>query len=238
HLAPDYGIRGEHAPGFCAEYVALPARYVTALPDGVDPVAAAAVPLVFLTAWGMLHTRAEITTGETVLVLGAASGVGSAGIQIAKAAGCTVIATAGSEAKRALGTELGADHVVDHRADGWPKRVKELTAGRGADVVFEHVGPATWAGSMRCLARRGRLVTCGGTTGPKVDVTLPHLFMKNQSVLGSTMGPRAALPAIFDSVARGGFRPVVDRVLPIERIADAHRMLEAREVLGKLVLTF
>ncbi|MEL6429092.1 MAG: zinc-binding dehydrogenase, partial [Planctomycetota bacterium] len=96
----------------------------------------------------------------------------------------------------------------------------------------------TWAGSMRCLARRGRLVTCGGTTGPKVDVTLPHLFMKNQSVLGSTMGPRAALPAIFDSVARGGFRPVVDRVLPIERIADAHRMLEAREVLGKLVLTF
>lgn len=238
HLAPDYGIRGEHAPGFAQEYVTLPAGYVTPLPDGVDPVEAAALPLVFLTAWGMLRTRAELQPGETVLILGAASGVGSAGIQIAKAFDCTVVATAGSEAKRALGTSLGADHVVDHRADDWAKEVKALTNGRGVDVVFEHIGPATWGSAMRCLARRGRLVTCGGTTGPKVEILLPHLFMKNLSVLGSTMGPRTALPEILDGVQRGAFRPVVDRILPIDEIAEAHRLLEGRDVVGKLVLKF
>lgn len=238
HLAPDYGIRGEHGPGFAAEFVCLPERYVTRLPDGVDIVEAAAVPLVFLTAWGMLRTRAALRPGETALILGAASGVGSAGIQIAKAVGARVIATAGSEDKRALGRELGADEVVDHRDPEWPRRVKELTGGAGCDVVFEHVGPATWAGSLRALARCGRLVTCGGTTGPKVELVLPHLFMKNQSVLGSTMGPRVAFPEILDRVADGTFRPVVDRTLPIDEIQEAHRLLEGRAVRGKLVLTF
>ncbi|MEE2939262.1 MAG: zinc-binding dehydrogenase [Planctomycetota bacterium] len=237
HLAPDYRIRGEHGAGFAAEFVCLPARYLTPLPEGVDIVRAAAVPLVFLTAWGMLHTRADLKSGETVLILGAASGVGSAGIQIAKVAGARVIATAGSEEKRALGAALGADEVLDHRDPEWPKRVKALTEGRGCEVVFEHIGPATWSGAMRVLARRGRLVTCGGTTGPKVEVTLPHLFMKNQSVLGSTMGPRAALPEIFQRVAGGSFRPVVDRVLTIDEIQEAHRLLEGRQVCGKLVLT-
>ncbi len=237
HLAPDYRIRGEHGAGFAAEFVCLPARYLTPLPEGVDIVRAAAVPLVFLTAWGMLHTRADLKSGETVLILGAASGVGSAGIQIAKAAGARVIATAGSEEKRALGAALGADEVLDHRDPEWPKRVKVLTEGRGCDVVFEHIGPATWSGAMRVLARRGRLVTCGGTTGPKVEVTLPHLFMKNQSVLGSTRGPRAALPEILQRVAGGSFRPVVDRVLTIDEIQEAHRLLEGRQVCGKLVLT-
>lgn len=238
HLAPDYKIRGEHGPGFAAEFVCLPERYLTKVPDRVDLTQAAGLPLVFLTAWGMLKTRAQIKSGETVLILGAASGVGSAGIQIAKAEGCRVIATAGSEEKRALGEELGADAVIDHRDPDWPKKVKALTDGHGADVVFEHIGPATWDGAMRVLARRGRLVTCGGTTGPKVQVTLPHLFMKNQSVLGSTMGPRVALTPIVDAVARGAFRPVIHRVLPIEEIREAHRMLEDRQVVGKLVLSF
>lgn len=238
HLAPDYGIRGEHGPGFAAEYVCLPERYVTPLPGGVDLVEAAAMPLVFLTAWGMLVTRAELKEGETALILGAASGVGSAGIQIAKSLGAKVIATAGSDAKRALGKLLGADEVLDHRDPDWPKRVKAFTGGRGADVVFEHIGPATWEGAMRVLARRGRLVTCGATTGPKVSVTLPHLFMKNQSVLGSTMGPRAALGPIFEGAARGQFRPAIHRVMPIEEIGEAHRMLEDREVVGKIVLSF
>ncbi len=238
HLAPDYGIRGEHSPGLAAEYVCLPARYVTPLPAGADMVQVAAMPLVFLTAWGMLHTRAAIKAGETVLVLGAASGVGSAAIQIAKDAGCRVITTAGSEAKRSLGKELGADEVLDHGDAHWPKEVKALTNGRGVDVVFEHVGPATWDGAMRSLARCGRLVTCGGTTGPKVSITLPHLFMKNQSVLGSTMGPRTAFRDILDGLERGSFRPVVHSVLPIEEIAEAHRLLEDRKALGKIVLTF
>ncbi|WP_419190470.1 zinc-binding dehydrogenase [Saltatorellus ferox] len=238
HLAPDYGIRGEHAPGLAAEYVCLPEQYVTPLPEGLDLIDTAAVPLVFLTAWGMLHTRAKIQAGETVLVLGAASGVGSAGIQIAKAHGCRVITTAGSPEKRALGVELGAHDALDHRDDAWPKELKALTGGQGADVVFEHIGPATWDGAMRSLRRGGRLVTCGGTTGPKVSITLPHLFMKNQSVLGSTMGPRSAFVDILQGMANGLFRPVVHSVLPIERIADAHQMLEGREVVGKLVLTF
>ncbi len=236
HLAPDYAIRGEHSDGLCQEFVAVEARTLFPLPRGVDPVQSAAVPLVFLTAWGMLVTRARVEKGETVLVLGGASGVGSAAIQIARSRGARVIATAGSAAKRALARELGAHEVVDHGAEGWGKEVKKLTGGKGADVVVEHVGPATWKTSMSVLARRGRLVTCGGTTGATVELLLPHLFIKNQSVLGSTMGPRSAFPEIFANVASGAWRPVVDRVLPLARIREAHELLESRAVSGKIVL--
>ena len=236
HLAADYSIRGEHGDGFDAEYVVLPARYVFPLPTGIDPVQAAAVPLVFLTAWGMLVTRAQVAAGETVLVIAGTSGVGSAGIQIAKQRGARVIATAGSEAKLMLARSLGADEVVDHSREGWDKEVKKLTGGRGVDVVFEHVGPATWDASVRCMARCGRLVTCGGTTGPKVSLLLPHVFIKNLTFLGSTMGPRSALPEIFEHVAAGRFRPVVDRVLPLTAAREAHELLEARKVAGKIVL--
>ncbi len=235
HLAPDYSIRGEHGDGFDVELVAIDARYVFPLPDGLDPVQAAAVPLAFLTAWGMID-RAQLEAGETILVLGAASGVGSAAVQIARHMGARVLATAGTEGKRALACELGAEQAIDHYHEDWPKEVKRLTDGLGADVVVEHIGPATWAGSMRSLARLGRLVTCGGTTGPKVSIALPHLFMKNQSVLGSTMGPRTALPIIFDHVARGHYRPVVDSVVPMSAVRDAHEKLEAKGASGKIVL--
>lgn len=236
HLAPDYGIRGEHCDGLDRDYVCVETRYLLPLPAGVDPVQGAAVPLVFLTAWGMLVTRAALQAGESVLVLGGASGVGSAAIQIARELGATVIATAGSEEKRALARSLGAEHVVDHGREDWGREVKALTEGHGCDVVVEHVGPATWKSSMAVLARNGRLVTCGGTTGPMVQIALPHLFIKNQSVLGSTMGPRSALPEIFARVARGALRPVVDRVLPLAEARRAHELLEAREVSGKIVL--
>lgn len=235
HFEPDYEIRGEHCDGFHAEYVVLPERFLLALPEGLDPVAAAAVPLVFLTAWGMLE-RACLERGETVLVIGGASGVGSAAIQIARQRGARVLSTAGSEAKRALCLELGAEAAVDHRQKDWPKEIRTLTGGRGADVVVEHVGPATWVGSMRSLARLGRLVTCGGTTGPTVEVTLPHLFIKNQSILGSTMGPASALPTIFAHVARGIWKPVVHRVMPVSEAKEAHTRLEASDVVGKIVL--
>ena len=236
HLAPDYQIRGEHCDGFDAELVCLPARYVFPLPDGVDPVQGASLPLAFVTAWGMLHGRAAVRSGETVLVLAGTSGVGSAAIQLARLAGARVVTTAGSESKRALCAELGADAVLDHHDPDWPKQVRAATDGRGVDVVLEHVGPATWAGSMRALARNGRLVTCGGTTGPKVSVLLPHLFIKNLSLLGSTMGPRVALPRIFEHAARGELRPVVDRVMPLSRVREAHALLEEGAVLGKIVL--
>ena len=239
HLAADYSVRGEHGDGFHAEYVVLSAQYCLPLPANTNEISAeslAAVPLVYLTAWGMLMTRAKLQPGECVLVLGGASGVGSAAIQIAKDLGARVLATAGSEAKRELAHSLGADEVIDHRAENWGKEIKALTDGRGVDVVFEHVGPATWRSSMGCLARNGRLVTCGGTTGAKVELLLPHVFIKNLSILGSTMGPKSALPGIFQAVGEGRYRPVLDRAMPLSEAARAHELLEAREVLGKLVL--
>ena len=218
------------------EYVVVEGRYLMPLPAGLDPVAAAAVPLVFLTAHGMLVTRAKLQAGESVLVLGGASGVGSAAIQIAKSLGARVIASAGSEAKLSLARELGADEVVDHTDPEWGKKVKAWSDRRGVDVVFEHVGPATWKTSMAVLARNGRLVTCGGTTGPMVQIALPHLFIKNQTIMGSTMGPRSAFPEIFAKVASGEYRPVVDRTLGLSEIVQAHDLLENRGVVGKIVL--
>lgn len=235
HLEADYEIRGEHCDGFDAQLILLPERYVFPLPDGLDPLEASAVPLVFLTAWGMVHSRAALQAGEKVLVLAGTSGVGSAAIQLARRAGAQVVATAGTPAKRELCRDLGAHEVVDHHDEEWPSQVKAW-AGGGCDVVVEHVGPATWPGSMRCVARNGRIVTCGGTTGPKVSLLLPHLFIKNLSVLGSTMGPRGALPEIFDAVKAGDLRPVIDRVMPMSEVRAAHQLLEDGEVLGKLVL--
>jgi NADPH:quinone reductase-like Zn-dependent oxidoreductase len=236
HLAPDYSIRGEHCDGIACEFAAIDARYLLPLPKGIDPVQAAAVPLVFVTAWGLVVSRGSVKAGETVLVIGGASGVGSAAIQVAKQRGARVIATAGGEEKQALCRELGAEAVVDHRSEGWGKELKQLTGGKGADLVVEHVGPATWKTSMALLARNGRLVTCGATTGATVEIALPHLFIKNQSVLGSTMGPRSAYPEIFAGVAKGDLRPVVDRVLPLSRAREAHELLESRKVVGKIVL--
>ncbi len=237
HLSDDYVIRGEHFDGLAREYVAVASRYVVPLPAGVDPIQCAAAPLVFLTAWGMLISRASVQPGENVLVLAGTSGVGSAAIQIAKDLGCRVVTTAGSEAKRALCLELGADAAVDHTQSDWPGAARKAAGGKSFDVVVEHVGPATWDGSMRVLARNGRLVTCGGTTGPTVSIALPHLFIKNQSVLGSTMGPRNAFPTILAKIAAGAYRPVVDRVMPMSAVRTAHELLESRKVLGKIVLT-
>jgi len=236
HLSDDYQILGEHSDGLDCEFVVFPERLLTPLPVGLDPVAAAAVPLVFLTAWGMVVSRADVQAGEDVLVLGGASGVGSAAIQIAKDRGARVVATAGSDEKLELVTELGADAAIDHRDESWPKAVRAALDGGACDVVVEHVGAATWEGSMRCLARNGRLVTCGATTGPKVSLLLPHLFIKNISLLGSTMGPRSAFKPIFERVASGVFRPVLDRALPLSEVATAHQLLEDRGVNGKLVL--
>lgn len=237
HLSDDYKIRGEHSDGLACEYVAVQARFALPIPKDLDPVRAAAVPLVFLTAWGMLVTRADIQAGESVLVIAGTSGVGSASIQVARDRGARVFATAGTPAKMKLARQLGADEVVDHTEPDWPARVRKITAGRGVDVVVEHVGPATFEGSMRVLARNGRLVTCGGTTGPMVQLALPHIFIKNQTIMGSTMGPRSALPTIIDHVARGVYTPVVDRVMPLAEVRTAHELLESRQVLGKIVLT-
>ncbi len=235
-FSDDYQVRGEHFDGLDREFLCIESRYLLALPEGLDPVQVAAIPLVFITAWGALIERAKLKAGETALILGGSSGVGSAGIQIAKDLGCWVIATAGTEEKRAFSRSLGADEVVDHHDPNWSKTVKAMTGGRGADVVFEHVGPATWASSMRSLARNGRLVTCGGTTGPEVSILLPHLFIKNQSVLGSTMGPVRAYPEILRKVTEGAYRPTLHEVMPLSQIVRAHELLEGGQVVGKIVV--
>jgi len=181
--------------------------------------------------------RAAVQPGEVVLVQGASSGVGSAAVQIAKLWGARVLATSTSPAKRERTQELGADEVLDTADPEIPKRVRALSEGRGADVVVEHIGAATWDASLRSLARQGRLVTCGATTGAEVGLDLRHLFFKSQSVLGSTMGSKAELLRIIELAGRGLLRPVVDRVLPLAEARAAQAALEARAAFGKIVLT-
>ena len=236
NLCAAYGIFGETKDGGCCELAAVPASNVIALPPGLDFPQAAAFPLAFLTAWHMLIARCGLRPGDDVLVHAAGSGVGSAAIQIAKLHGARVIATAGSPRKLELAKSLGADHVIDYERQDFAAEVRTLTAKRGVDVVVEHVGEKTFPGSLRSLARGGRLVTCGATTGGQAEINLRALFFKNLSVLGSTMGSRGELHQIVGLVARGLLRPVIDRVLPLSEVREAHEALEKREQFGKIVL--
>jgi NADPH:quinone reductase-like Zn-dependent oxidoreductase len=236
HLCRDYGILGETRDGGYAPLVVLPGVNLLPLPAGLGFERAAAFPLAFLTAWHMLVARAELRPGDAVLVHAAGSGVGSAAVQIARLLGARVIATAGSDAKLARARELGADETINYRTADFAHEVARLTGKRGVDVVVEHVGEATWEGSLRCLAKGGRLVTCGATSGPRGEVHLPRLFFKSLSILGSTMGSRGELHRIVQLVGEGKLRPVVDRVLPLSEVREAHRVLEDREQFGKVVL--
>lgn len=236
HLCAAYGILGETCDGGCAEQALIPSVNAIPMPEGLDFVQAAAFPLTFLTAWHMLLSRCGLRAGDDVLVQAAGSGVGSAAVQIARLHGARVIATAGSAAKRDAALALGAAHAVDYGDPTWPRQVKELTGGRGVDIVIEHVGEATMPGSLRCLAKGGRAVTCGATSGPRLEADLRHLFFKNLAVLGSTMGSRGELHRIVELVGRRLLKPVVDRVLPLERVAEAHDVMARREQFGKIVL--
>jgi NADPH:quinone reductase-like Zn-dependent oxidoreductase len=231
-----YTLLGYLLDGGCAEYVKAPEANALPKPEGLSFEEAAAVPLVFLTAWHMLMTRAALKPGEEVLVLGAGSGVGSAAIQIAKLAGARVITTAGSDAKLAKAKELGADEVINHSEQDFSEEVKRLTGERGVDVVFEHVGEATWEKSMASLATGGRLVTCGATTGPEAKINIRRLFARQQTLLGSYMGTRSELVTVLKLVEQGKLRPVVDKVYPLAEAASAHAHLEKREQFGKVVL--
>ena len=232
-----YGLFGEHRDGTQAEYVALRASQVFPLPDAVGFEAGAAFPLVFLTAWHMLVARAGVRPGEEVLVHAGGSGVGSAAIQIAKLHGARVLTTVGGPEKAARATALGADEVIDHRAADFLAETRRLTGKRGVDIVVENVGQETWEKSILALAKGGRLVTCGATTGFEAKTDLRHLFFKGLSFLGSTMGSRAELLQIAELVAAGRLRPIVDRVLKFDQAAEAHRLIADRAVFGKIVLT-
>lgn len=235
HFCRQYGIIGEHRAGGYAEKIRLPAANVMPKPARLSFAEAAAVPLVFQTAWQMLIARAGLRRGEWVLVHAAGSGVGSAAIQIAKLFGATVIATARGEKKLEAAKELGADHVVDYEKQDFAAEVKKLTGKRGVDVVFEHVGKSTWEKSILSLTTGGRLVTCGATTGWDATTDLRYVFYKKLSILGSTMGSKGELFEILRAVDEGKLRPVVAEVMPLSRARDGHRLLENREGFGKVV---
>src|SRR3989442_11235493 len=236
NLCPEYDMIGYRRDGGYAELVAVPGVNVIPKPKNIGWEEAAALPLVTLTAWHMLVTRANVQPGEDVLIHAAGSGVGSLAIQIAKLRGARVITTASSDEKLAKAQELGADETINYTRDDWPKEVKRLTNGRGVDVVFEHTGAATWPGSIVSLKKGGRLVTCGATSGFEARTDLRHVFYRHLTILGSMMGSKADLLAATKFIESGQIRAVVDRVLPLEEARKAHELMEDRAQFGKLVL--
>lgn len=236
-LSPGYGIFGETCDGTCAEYLIVPARNALPLSDRISFTDAAAFPLVMLTAWNMVVRRAQVVPGETVLIHAAGSGVSTSAIQIARRAGAgKIIATTSSEAKADRARALGADVVLDYSDRAWSKQVRAETDGRGVDVVVDHVGEATFGPSLKTLVRGGRYVFCGATTGAQVTAHLNLIFFKNLSILGSTMGSLGDVHTLLRLFEAGKLKPIVDSVLPLDDIGEAHRRMEAREVFGKLVL--
>lgn len=236
-LCRTYGILGESQDGGCQEYVVVPDGGLFPKPPGLDWTEAAAVPLTFLTAWHMLKTRARVQPGERVLVHAAGSGVSTAAIQIAKLLGAQVFTTAGSDEKCARGLALGAEEAVNYKTADFVTEARRWTGGRGVDVVVDHVGADTFERSLRCLAKGGRYVTCGATSGFELKTDFRLVFFKSLSILGSTMGGSHELATVFALVASGRLRPIVDRVFPFERIAEAHQHLASRAGFGKVVLT-
>jgi len=237
NFCPEFSVLGAGVDGGNCELIAVPRVNVIPIPDSLGFVEAASVPLVFLTAWHMLVGRAGLKAGQTVLVLGAGSGVGSAAIQICKMLSAEVITTAGDEHKLAKARELGADHTIDHYKQKIGDEVRRITNKRGVDIVFEHVGQATWKESLKSLKPGGTLVTCGATTGYQGDLDLRFLFSRQLTLLGSYMGAMGELDEVVKHVFAGKLKPVVDRTFPLAEARAAHEYLEHSEQFGKVVLT-
>ena len=241
-LCESYGLLGEHAPGTFAEYIAVPEQNLLPIPtlgQGTDPLSwaeAAAFSLVTLTAWRMLVTRAALRPGETVLIWGVGGGVSLAALRVAKLCGARVVVTSSSAAKLAAAEGFGADATIDHARQDVVAEVRGLTGKRGVDVIVENVGAATWERSLKMLARRGRLVTCGATTGPTVEVDVRRLFWYQWSILGSTMGSAEEYRQIVEILGQGQLRPVIDSSFPLERGAEALERLQQADQFGKIVL--
>jgi NADPH:quinone reductase-like Zn-dependent oxidoreductase len=236
HLARDFGIYGETCDGGDAEFAVVRAENLIAVPDGFPLDLAAAFPLTFLTAWHMVVERCATKPWEKVLVHAAGSGVSVAAVQIAKLLGAEVMVTAGSDEKVAKGLANGADRGVNYRSGDWVKMVKEWTGRRGVDVIVDHVGRDTLPQGVWLLAKGGRLVTCGVTSGAQMELSFAPIFFKSLSVLGSTMGGLGELKRVAELVFAGKLRPLVDSRFPLARVADAHARLGAREAFGKVLL--
>ena len=232
----EYDMIGYRRDGGYAELVAVPGVNIVPKPAQLSWEEAAALPLVTVTAWHMLVTRAKVQPGETVLVHAAGSGVGSIAIQIAKLRGARVITTASSDEKLAHARELGADETINYTSSDWPKEVRRLTNRQGVDVVVEHTGAATWSGSIASLKTGGRLVTCGATSGYDGHTDLRQVFYRHLNILGSFMGSKAELLEAMKFVEQGKIRGVVDRVLPLSEARQAHELIENRAQFGKVVL--
>lgn len=236
-LCINFKIFGEHLPGGYAEFVRVPERNVLAMPDDFDFVETCAAPLAFLTAWRALITRGRVRTGEDVVILGAGSGVSTAAIQIAKYAGARVFATSHSDDKLQRARELGADVLINYANREWEKEVFRLTNKRGADLVVDAVGDATWLKSLRALRKGGRLVTYGATTGPNPAEEIRLIFWKQLEIIGTTMANQGEFLDVMKLVFARKLKPVVDVVLPLEQAAQAHERLARNEQFGKIVLT-
>jgi NADPH:quinone reductase-like Zn-dependent oxidoreductase len=232
----EFTVRGNAVDGGNCAMIAVPPACVIPIPDWLSFDQAASVPLVFLTGWHMLVTRAAIRPGQIVLVLGANSGVGIAGIQIAKMFHCTVIATAGDEGKGQKALQLGADHVINHYQQKISDEVRKITEKRGVDIAMEHVGAATWEESLRSLKPAGTLVTCGATTGPQAGMDLRFVFSRELSVLGSYMGTLGELHEVLRHVFAGRLKPVIDRTFHLSEARTAHEYMEKSQMFGKIVL--
>jgi NADPH:quinone reductase-like Zn-dependent oxidoreductase len=235
-LCVSYGIVGEHTHGGLAEYVKVDGRNVLKLPDAISYEGAAAFILVNMTAWRMLVTRAELRPGEDLLILGVGGGVSSAAVQIGKLCGARVWVTSSSDEKLGRAKGLGADECVNYAKEDWAKAVLEKTGKRGVDVVLENVGAATWKGSLRVLAKGGRVVTCGATSGPIGETDIRVVFWKQLKLIGSTMANRREFNEVMAQLFRGTLKPVVDRVFPLKEGAEAQRVLAEGKQFGKLVL--
>jgi len=231
-----FHIIGEHVPGVHSELAAVPEDNLVSVPDRVDWQTAAAAPLVFQTAWRMLITRADLNPGESILVLGASGGVGHAAVQIADYVGAEVYATASNQEKLDYAADIGAEHLIDYEANDFASEIRERTGKRGVDVVVDHIGAATWTDSLNSLAKGGRVVTCGATTGGNPETDLNRIFWNQLEVIGSTMGTPGEVDDVLELVWAGEFEPKIREVLPMSRAARAHEMIENREGFGKVVV--
>ncbi len=235
-VCPQHKIIGEHMNGGLAEYMLVPARNLIAKPKNLSHVEVAALPVVAGTAWHMLITIARLQAGETVFIPGAGGGVASMGIQIAKNAGATVIASTSTPEKMAKARELGVDHVVSYREADWVEQVVAATGGRGVDVAQDLVGAMTWADSLRTLARNGRMVVCGSHSGKQFDLRIPQIYHRQLSILGANGASYNELRTALELANQGVLRPVIDRVLPLSEIREGHRILEEHDHFGKVVM--
>lgn len=232
-----YNILGYRNNGGYAEYVAVPAVNVLLKPSNLTFEEAASIPLVFVTAWHMLVDRANIKAGDDVLIQAGGSGVGIAAIQIAKLFNANVITTVGSDDKVEKAKALGADHVINYRKQDFEEEVKMITNKKGVDIVIDHIGPDVWDKSIKSLAVNGRLVTCGSTSGPTVNINLRYVFSRHISILGSYMGRKAELLELLKFVESGRLKPVVYKVFALKEVSKAQQEMLDRKNFGKIVLS-